>query len=145
MAGKKFKFRVGTDGKSGIKEVVTRSTVLSGKRVDVSLGVTKDFDIAPLCIFKDNVMVPLGVDKISRSKGKTALYYPIENISYIFTVTLVFKGNQIKNKKLTVYIPKYIVSLDELYCERATGSFTTEEKNKMIEDLLLFVKSRIKI
>jgi len=143
MAGKKFKFRVGTDGKSGIKEVVTRSAVVSGRRVDVSLGVTSDFQVAPLNIFQNNIMVPLGTQKISRSKGKTAIYYPIDGLSYIVTVTLIFKGNQIKNKKLTIYIPRYLVSSDEIYCERVTGSFTAEEKNSLLEQLLLFVKSRI--
>lgn len=143
MAGRKFKFRVGTDGKSGIKEVITKSTIQNGKNIDVSVGLTKDFEITPLCIFKENIMIPLGSNKLTRNKGKTALYYPIENISYIATVSLEYKGNQIKNKKLTMYIPKYIVSLDELYCERSTGSFTADEKNEIIEKLLLFVKSRV--
>lgn len=143
MAGKKFKFRAGTDGKSGIKEVVAKSTVFNGKRYDISIGVTNEFDIAPLNIFKENVMTPLGAEKVNRERGKTALYYPIESISYICTVTLVYKGNQIKNKKLTVYIPKYIVSSDELYCERVTGSFSLEEREEIVEKLLLFAKSRI--
>ena len=81
---------------------------------------------------------------LKRGKGAKVIYYPIDEISYIATLTLQYnKSNKLIDKTLTVYIPQEICSLDEIYSVRVTGTLTKEESDKIIENISTYAQSKV--
>lgn len=135
MAGKKFKFRIDAHNRVGIKEQRTQTMNTRGKRVSISIGLNSEFDISDKYIIKDNILIPiLDENSITRGRGGYAIYYSMSDISYIATVTVQYnKKGKIIEKMLTLYIPKGLYSVDEIYCNRITGDVTHEQYTRITE------------
>lgn len=145
MAGKKFKFRSDGNNRVGIKEVVNRTYTVRGPKVSVSMGLDRELNLSKKYIITDNILSPVVSTKnLKRGKGAKVIYYPIDEISYIATLTLQYnKSNKLIDKTLTVYIPQEICSLDEIYSVRVTGTLTKEESDKIIENISTYAQSKV--
>lgn len=137
MAGKKFKFRVDGNNKVGIKEVINRVMSARGERISYSVGLTKDFVVAPKFIVKDNLFVPiLETKSLKRGRGGKAVYYSLNDISYIATLTLQYnKKGKVVERTLILYTPYTLCSMDEIYCNRRIGSVSVEEKDEIMNTI----------
>lgn len=144
MAGKKFKFRTDGNRRPGVKEVVFRTMSMRGPRISVSVGLDSNFDLSKIHIIEGNILTPIKSTKgFKRGKGGKAIYYPIDELSYIATVTLQYNKNmKVVEKLLTVYIPKGICSSDEIYCVRVTGKLTDEIREKILNSVCGYATSR---
>ena len=145
MAGKKFKFRSDSNNRVGIKEVVSRTASVRGPKISVSVGLDKDFNFSNKHIADGNIFTPIKSTKgLKQGRGARVIYYPIDEISYIATLTLQYnKSNKLVDKTLTVYIPQDICGPDEIYGVRVTGKFSHEDKEAIIEMLTPYVQSKI--
>ena len=145
LAGKKFKFRIDAHNHVGIKEQRIQTMNTRGKRVSISIGLNKAYEIAQKYIVKDNILTPIVDEKsIMRGRGGYAIYYSMGEISYIATITLQYnKKGKIIEKILTLYIPKGLYSLDEIYCTRITGDVTQEQYMEITEKLLAYLMEKI--
>lgn len=145
MAGKKFKFRCDGNRRVGIKEVITRNMTMRGQRISVSVGLDKDFNLSIKHIIKDNILIPVK-DTIGFKKGKggKAIYYPLDEISYIVTIILQYnRNNKIVEKTLTLYEPRFNCSLDEIYCLKITTEISQEEKEMILNNVFGYAVSRV--
>ena len=145
MAGKKFKFRSDMNNRVGIKESISRSFTVRGPKISVSMGLDKDFNLSTKYIIDGNILTPIKTTKgLKQGRGGRVIYYPIDEISYIATLTLQYnKSNKLIDKTLTVYIPQEICSLDEIYSVRVTGTLTKEESEKIIENISTYAQSKV--
>ncbi len=145
MAGKKFKFRSDGNNRVGIKESVVRSLSVRGPRISVSIGLDKDFNPSNKYIVEGNILTPIKTTKgLKQGKGAKVIYYPIDEISYIATLTLQYnKANKIVDKVLTVYVPQNICSSDEIYGVRTTGKFSKEDKDNIITNILPYAQTKV--
>lgn len=143
MAGKKFKFRVDSNNNVAIKEEVIRTVGKKGTKIRVTLCLDENTDLAPLAIFKENILVDFQLEDMS-NRDKYVLYYPFDSVTYIATVIIELREDKkIKNKDIVIYIPKGIVSLDELYCERVTSTFSRVHKEEILNKVINFATTRI--
>ena len=145
MAGKKFKFRSDGNNRVSIKEVVTRTFSVRGPRISVSMGLNKDLNLSKKYIVDGNIFTPIDTTKgLKKGKGAKVIYYPIDEISYIATLTLQYnKSNKLVEKILTVYIPQGICSSDEIYGVRVTGQLTKEEKDVIMSSISSYAQSKV--
>ena len=145
MAGKKFKFRSDGNNRVGIKEVVNRTYSVRGPKVSISMGLDRELNLSTKYIITDNILTPVESTKnLKRGKGAKVIYYPIDELSYIATLTLQYnKSNKLIEKTLTVYVPQDICSLDEIYGVRITGKFTKEERELIVENISSYAQSRV--
>lgn len=143
MAGKKFKFRVDSNNDVGIKEDVTKTIGKRSTKIRVTLCLDGELDLAPLAVFKENILVNFQLEGVGY-KDKYILYYPFDSITYIATVIIELREDKkIKSKDIVIYMPKGIVSLDELYCERVTSTFSRVQKEEILNKVINFATSRI--
>ena len=145
MAGKKFKFRTDGNRRVAIKEVVTRSVSVRGPRISVSMGLDSELNLSNKYIVDGNIFTMIESTKgLKKGKGSKVIYYTLDEISYIATLTLQFnKSKKIVEKTLTLYVPQGVCSSDEIYCNRFTSSLSSEEKELVIENILGYATSRI--
>ena len=143
MAGKKFKFRIDSANQVAIKEDVTKVSNKNGSKIKVTLCLDENLNVAPIAIFKDNILTKLQLDDIG-SKERYVIYYPFEEVTYIATVVIELKeGKRIRDKDIVIYIPKGIVSTEELYCDRVTSSFSRGKKQEILNKVINFATTRI--
>lgn len=144
MAGKKFKFRTDGNRRTGIKEVVSRGMSIRGPRISISVGLDSDFNLSKIHTIEGNILTPIRSTKgLKRGKGGKAIYYPIDELSYIATVTLQYNKNmKVVEKLLTVYIPKVVCTHDEIYCLRITSRLTQEETEQILNNICGYATSR---
>ena len=145
MAGKKFKFRSDGNNRVGIKESISRSYSVRGPKISVSMGLDKDFNLSKKYLVEGNILTPVQTTKgLKQGKGARVIYYPIDEISYIATLTLQYnKNNKLVDKSLIIYIPQGLCNKEEIYAVRITGSLRQEEKDKIIENISSYAQSRV--
>lgn len=145
MAGKKFKFRSDMNKRVGVKETVTRSFSVRGPKISVSLGLDRNFNLSNKYIMDGSILTPIISTKdMKRGRGQKVVYYPIDEISYIVTLTLQYnKNNKLVDKSLTVYVPQDICGPEEIYAVRTTGKFSKEEKDQIVENISSYVQSKV--
>lgn len=141
MASKKFKFRIDSNNRVGIKEVIARVPSAKGTKITVSMGVTGEFNLGPLEVFENGILTPLS--QAHEEQKNPVLYYPIDGIVYICTLTLVVDEGKIKQKEVIVYMPNELIPGHEIVCKRVTGTFTPEIRNAIANNLVTFALSRI--
>lgn len=144
MAGKKFKFRTDGNRRPGVKEVVFRTMSMRGPRISVSVGLDSNFNLSKIHTIEGNILTPIKSTKgLKRGKGGKAIYYPIDELSYIATITLQYNKNmKVVEKLLTVYSPMGVCSFDEIYCMRITGRITQEEREQILNNICGYATSR---
>lgn len=144
MAGKKFKFRSDANNRVGIKEQVNKLVSTRGPRISVSVGLDKNLNLSNKYIIEDNILTPFVMKGTKKEKNSKVVYYLIDEISYMATLTLQFnrKGKLI-DQNLVLYVPKDICSIDEIYCNRITSKFNKEEKEKVLENISDYVLSKV--
>ena len=104
MAGKKFKFRTDGNRRVAIKEVVTRSVSVRGPRISVSMGLDNELNLSNKYIVDGNIFTLVENTKgLKKGKGAKVIYYPLDEISYIATLTLQYN----KSKKIIVQYDLY--------------------------------------
>lgn len=144
MAGKKFKFRSDGNRRVGIKEVVARNMSIRGPRISVSVGLDSNFNLSKVHNVENNILIPIDDKELKKGKGNKAVYYPIDCLSYIATVTFQYnKNKKIIEKTLIVYIPNNICSMDEIYCSRVTSSLSKENREYIMNNINNYALSRI--
>lgn len=145
MAGKKFKFRSDGNKRVGIKESIVRTFSVRGPRISVSMGLDKDFNLSKKYIVEGNILTPIKTTKgLKQGKGAKVIYYPIDEISYIATLTLQYnKNNKLVEKNLIVYVPQDICSAEEIYAVRVTGTFSKEERDRITENISSYAQSKV--
>lgn len=145
MTGKKFKFRSDGNRRVALKEVVARGVTIRGPRISVSMGLDSNFNLSKKYIVKDNILTEIESTKgLKKGKGARAIYYPLDEISYMATLTLQYnKNKKIVEKILTIYIPQNICSSDEIYCVRANGKINKEQKECLINSIFGYATSRV--
>ena len=144
MAGKKFRFRSDGNRRVGIKEVVSRSMSVKGPRVSVSIGLDANLTPSTRHQITDNILVPFEGKIVKKGKGSKAIYYPLDSILYIATITFQFnKSKKVIDKTLTLYVPSGICSDDEIYCQRITSSITNEKRENIIKGISNYALSRV--
>ncbi len=145
MAGKKFKFRSDMNNRVGIKESISRSFTVRGPKISVSMGLDKDFNLSTKYIIDGNILTPIKTTKgLKQGRGGRVIYYPIDEISYIATLTLQYnKSNKLVEKSLIVYVPQDICGPEEIYAVRTTGRFSKEEKDIIVENISSYAQSKV--
>lgn len=144
MAGKKFKFRIDSKNKVGIKEVCVKSMTQLGKRVTLTVSLNKEYDAAQQYAMQDNYLIPMTESKGKRNKRNKVVYYLFDELNYLASVTIQFnKKGKVVDKLLTLYQPKIQCTIDEIYCDRITSTIDKEKKEEIIERLLPYVLERV--
>lgn len=144
MAGKKFRFRSDGNRRVGIKEIVSRNMSTKGPRVSVSVGLDANLNLSVKHIVDKNILTPFEGKIQKRGKGSRAVYYPLDSILYIATITFQFnKSKKIVDTSLTIYVPSGICSEDEIFCQRVTSVITKEKQEEIIKNISSYALTRI--
>lgn len=144
MAGKKYKFRIDSKNKVGIKETSIKSLTQLGKRVTLTVALNNMFDASKQYVMQDNYLIPSEEVKIKKGKRNKAVYYLLDELSYLASVTVQFnKKGKVVEKLLTLYQPKYICNEEEIYCDRITSMIEKEKREEIIEMLLPYILGKV--
>lgn len=147
MAGKRIKFRADSKNRIACKETVLRTVNVVGKRVNLTVGLNKDFNLSNKYTMQDNFLVLLEDESIltaKKGKGAKAVYYALDEISYFATITIQFnKKNKVTSRVLTLYQPQSQCNFNELYCKRVTSLINSEKREEILDNIINYALCRI--
>lgn len=152
MSGKKFPIRKDSFKRAGIREMVQKTMKLNEIRIKVTFGVDSEFKILEPCVIKDNIFIPCGVqanksgvtlkDYLAELKDKgKSIYYTLDTLTYLCTVTIRYNGNGIIEKRVNIYIP---IDTDEennsIICKDVSIMFGNSLRSILVDAYMEYVK-----
>jgi hypothetical protein len=140
LKGKNFKYKIDISNEAGIKEEFDFKINSNGnKKYKILIGIDEKFNVSKPYIFKKGKLIPIeNPKKRKRRKGKPSIYYPLNEVFYMCEVEFVFENDKCIEINLKIFVPKGIISKDEICFDDITREFTSELKTYIINNVMQY-------
>lgn len=151
MTTKKFKYRVDSNNKIAVKEVVSKAVKGTTTRLSVLLGVDEALKLSNVSVFKDNTCISAEdlaenrslLDYLIELKTTgTPIYYALDDLTYLCVVTMTMIDKTVTKKNINLYCPIGYTPENEIVCQPVSQMFPHEVRRLLIASLHDYVLFR---
>lgn len=144
MSSRKFTLHVGKDNIIGLKEELNYGVSQRGTKCYLTVGLDSNFNRLKGYVIENTCFVPIDEKtELRREKKRRAIYYMLNELSYVCTITVERSPNgHIYENLVSLYVPNGLYKTGELHCQRVNSLLTEDENIQLFRQQIPYADKR---